>query len=193
MRSLHDGLICVIGKPDFATIQKAAAKSGEKAEVLANPENCTHVSTALTSWHKTPAIIHQLSKTLTLADNNDATIKFARKSDIIQIRDENPELADEVLQALSYSPIAAAFDNDKPVSFCYAGSETETLWDISIDTLPDFRRRGLAAACVKFMIQHMQKRGKQPVWGAEEWNVASLHLAKKLGFEAVDTLFLFRS
>ena len=38
----------------------------------------------------------------------------------------------------------AAFDGDVAVSFCYAGWETETWWDVSIDTLPLWRARGFA-------------------------------------------------
>ena len=34
----------------------------------------------------------------------------------------------------------------------------------------------------------MAAQGKQPVWGAEDDNAASLGLARKLGFRAVDRL-----
>jgi riboflavin synthase alpha subunit len=38
------------------------------------------------------------------------------------------------------------------------------------------------------MIELMRRRKKQPAWGALETNVASLRLAAKLGFVAVDTI-----
>ena len=86
--------------------------------------------------------------------------------------------------------IAASFDDDRPVAFCYA-DETEGLWDISIDTLESHRRQGHAARCVAYMIDHMRRRGKVPVWAAEETNLPSLRLAAKLGFVPVDELRLF--
>jgi RimJ/RimL family protein N-acetyltransferase len=76
------------------------------------------------------------------------------------------------------------------VSFCYATSETETLWDVSIDTLAAWQGRGLAAGCVGAMVERMLAVGKRPVWGAAERNAASLALARKLGFEPVDRLAL---
>jgi predicted GNAT family acetyltransferase len=66
------------------------------------------------------------------------------------------------------------------------------LWDIGIETLPEYRRHGYAEQCVQFMVAHHLQRGKHPVWGAEESNLASLNLAAKLGFKAVDRVVLFR-
>jgi RimJ/RimL family protein N-acetyltransferase len=77
------------------------------------------------------------------------------------------------------------------VSFCYAASVTETLWDISIDTLDEYRGQGHAALAVAFMVRRMARQGKRPVWGAEESNTASMALARKLGFEPVDRLIVF--
>ena len=41
------------------------------------------------------------------------------------------------------------------------------------------------------LIERMRERGKEPVWGAEDTNVASLRLAAKMGFVPVDRLVLF--
>lgn len=86
---------------------------------------------------------------------------------------------------------APTFVENKPVSFCYSGSSTESLWDVSIDTVPQHFRRGYASLCAAFMIRHMQAQGKQPVWQAVEENPASWRLAQKLGFVPVDELALF--
>ncbi|HZY45561.1 MAG TPA: GNAT family N-acetyltransferase, partial [Anaerolineae bacterium] len=102
-----------------------------------------------------------------------------------------PELLGELKCGAEYSLIAATFVDKQPVSFCYVASETESLWDISIDTLSGSRRKGYAALCVAHMIRHMQAQGKQPVWQAVEENPASWRLAQKLGFVPVDELALF--
>ena len=66
------------------------------------------------------------------------------------------------------------------------------MWDISIDTLEGYRRQGHAARCVSYLVAEMRRRGKEPVWAAEETNPPSLRLAAKLGFVPVDELVLFR-
>jgi RimJ/RimL family protein N-acetyltransferase len=42
------------------------------------------------------------------------------------------------------------------------------------------------------MIRHMRDTvGKEPVWGAVEFNAPSMRLAAKLGFVPVDRVFVF--
>jgi RimJ/RimL family protein N-acetyltransferase len=102
-----------------------------------------------------------------------------------------PDLRSELRITAGRSPIVVSLEEGHPVSFCYAASRTESLWDIAIDTLEEFRRRGHAARCVAFMVRLMGKEGLRPVWGAEEWNRASLGLAAKLGFYPVEELVVF--
>ena len=74
------------------------------------------------------------------------------------------------------------------MSFCYSGWETESHWDVSIDTLEAYRRRGLGAAACVCLIRHFARLGKTAVWGSLESNPASIALAHKLGFTPVDRL-----
>ena len=87
--------------------------------------------------------------------------------------------------------MAATFADGNPASFCYVALETERLWDISIDTLADYRGRGYAALCAAYLIEHMLEKGKRPVWCALESNVPSRGLAAKLGFVPVGRIFVF--
>lgn len=86
--------------------------------------------------------------------------------------------------------VVAAFDGNKAVAFAYVASEAETLWDLSIDTLPTHQRQGYAASAVVALIKIMQGKGKKAVWGALQSNHASLILARKLGFVPTDTLWV---
>lgn len=52
--------------------------------------------------------------------------------------------------------------------------------EIEIDTRPDFRRQGLAAACGAKLILECRKRGLYPGWDAHDSR--SLALAEKLGY-----------
>ncbi len=102
------------------------------------------------------------------------------------------DLRDELLAALDEDrEIAAAWVNGEPASFCYAGAITESLWDVSIDTVEAHRGRGLAAACACHVIRHFHARGKRPVWQSLADNPPSFRLAKKLGFVVVDELVVF--
>jgi GNAT superfamily N-acetyltransferase len=88
--------------------------------------------------------------------------------------------------AREMAPVAIASVDDLPVSFCYPVWRTESLWDVSIDTIEQQRRRGLAAHVVRAMIADLRQQGLQPIWGALESNGASLRLAARLGFVPVD-------
>jgi hypothetical protein len=92
------------------------------------------------------------------------------------------DLREEIEGARQCKTVYAAFADAVPVCFSYAGWMTETLADISVDTLAAYRRRGLAAASAIALIDEIISSGKSPVWGATENNTASLGLADKLGF-----------
>lgn len=97
-------------------------------------------------------------------------------------------LADE-LRAQS-GPIWAAFVDGEPVSFAYAPWRSAKWFDISVDTLPGARQLGLGTIVATAMIRHERSEGREPVWGADEDNHASLALARRLGFVAVDELWV---
>ncbi len=191
VRALNGKLICIVGKPARHLMEEAISKSVAAVEVLAVAENGEHVASVLPGWRQSPALIHLLPEPIRVAVSHEVSFKFLQRPEITRIREEVPQLSEELLEALTFTEVAAVMVDERPVSFCYAGAETETWWDISIDTLPDYRRRGFAEQCVKFMIIHYLKLGKRPVWGAEESNIASLNLAGKLGFKPVDQVVLF--
>lgn len=92
----------------------------------------------------------------------------------------------------SLAEIAASFEGGQPVSFCYASAETETLWDVGIDTLEAYQRRGHAARVAGFMIRRMKAEGRDVVWTVLDSNLASVNLAGALGFTEVDRIVIFQ-
>ena len=68
------------------------------------------------------------------------------------------------------------------VSFAYVATNTESLADISIDTLGAWRGVGIGRNVASFLVGRVVALGKTPVWGATIDNAASLALAKTLGF-----------
>lgn len=65
-----------------------------------------------------------------------------------------------------------------------SGASAYSVWlggaEIEIDTLPEFRRRGLASACGAAMILECLRRGLYPSWDAHD--LRSVALAEKLGY-----------
>ena len=120
---------------------------------------------------------------------SDGDTRLLVERDLVTLE---PALRIELAVALGTGPVAGAFlVTGEPVSFCYAASMSETLWDISIDTVDGFRRRGHASRAVHFMIEWMRSHGREPVWASLSTNTASLATAAKLGFSACDEIYVF--
>lgn len=181
----EDDAVWIIGEPDDAHIREAVATSG--GDVIAGMEHAERLAALLPGWTRERIVVHSLIDRGRLPDPGQ-DVHFLDPGTITSL-DIDDELRDELTEGATDSQIAAMFVNDAPVAFSYAGAETETLWDISVDTVPDHRRRGYAGRCVARMIEHMAPL--EPVWQAVESNPASWRLAAKLGFEPVDELVLF--
>jgi GNAT superfamily N-acetyltransferase len=154
------------------------------------PSFVTRAAEALPGWEALPVVAHLLGESERLPEAPEGAVRFLSGPE--EIGRLPPGLRAELERALrGGTPVAAAFVGGAPVSFCYAGWETEGLWDVSIDTLDRYRRRGYAAWCAAYAIRHMRILGKQPAWHALESNTASMELAARLGFVPVDRFFLF--
>ena len=136
------------------------------------------------------AVLYHLPPARALRLAASSVARLLREDEYPELDNLPPILRGELRDACHYSPIAAAFAEDRPAAFCYSGWETETHWDVSIDTLDGYRRRGLATAASTCLIHHFAKAGKTAVWGAVESNEESGALARKLGFAPVDELMV---
>lgn len=180
-------VISVVGHPFPEEIRVAVSRG--RVDLLAFPENRDHVAQALPEWFAVRAVLHLLPDERRLPEVPEGSVRRLAASEIDTIEGAPPDLRSELELAAGESYIAAALENGRPVAFCYAGSRSESLWDVSIDTLEGHRRRGHAGRCVAYMVERM--RPLRPVWGAEETNPASLGLAARLGFVPVDELIVF--
>lgn len=184
------GIVVVVGAPADDAIVAAADRS-RGGSLIAPLEQARRIAGLLPAWTASSAILHLLGDAPRLPDPAPGQVHFVGPGELLRAHGIPAGLAEELQAAAEGSPIAATIVDGQPVSFCYAGSVTETLWDVSIDTLPEHRRRGYAALCVAFLVRHMQARGRQPVWGSDVANPASWRLARKLGFVPVDEIALF--
>ena len=173
-RGLHpEGeLVSVIGHPAAGAVVEAMSRNGDSGAVIAMPEHASFVKQVLPGWEMTPAILHFLGESglqepTGLPEGGVRLLSGRREPFVLPAAFGPPNLRAELEDALQRgTPLAAAFVEEVPVSFCYVASETEGLWDVAIDTVEGYRRRGQAKRCAAFMVRHMRERaGKEPVWG----------------------------
>ena len=120
-------------------------------------------------------------------------VRQATHRELLTWQDIPPALREELLlESDASTPVFVAFAGDRPASFCYPASVTETWWQIAVATLEPYRRQGFALQSIAQAIESMRNSGRQPVWGAARSTAASARLAERLGFIPVDTLMVFR-
>ena len=88
-------------------------------------------------------------------------------------------------------PMAGVWADGRPVSFCYPVWQTESWWDVAIETLEGYRRKGFAGRAAQTLIRHMRRTGRAPVWGALDTNAGSRALAGRLGFREAARIAVF--
>lgn len=186
-------LIAVVGRPDPEFIRAAAERASSLVTVLCAEEDAERTGAALPLWQRSGAGIFGWpgGRRPEAAPGPDEA-RLLAPDELPATSRLRATLHEELATAADYSPIAAGLADGQPVAFCYASAITESLWDVSIDTLEPHRRRGHAARAFRLLADTMARSGKQPVWGAEDDNEASLGLARKLGFVPAERLALFK-
>jgi len=76
----------------------------------------------------------------------------------------------------------AAYDKGKLVGLAGASADCDTMWQIGVDVLPEYRRQGIAAALTSRLALEILNRGKVPFYCAAWCNVKSVRNAIKSGF-----------
>ncbi|MBE6612814.1 MAG: GNAT family N-acetyltransferase [Ruminococcaceae bacterium] len=75
-----------------------------------------------------------------------------------------------------------AFDGERMVGFAACSADGADMWQIGIDVLPDYRRRGIAKALVTQLAWEILDRGKVPFYCCAWANVKSARCAAASGF-----------
>jgi hypothetical protein len=183
----QDRVAAVVGRVSWAELEPAIDVLPGDVEVLVRIEDAEHAGEPPAAWNVQSITVHL---------EGDRVPPPPYPVRVLTVRDAHmlahvpPDLRDELEQAFALSIVVAAFEQELPVSFCYVAWETESLWDVSIDTLEGWRNRGYAAAAALALMQIMRERGKRAVWAALDTNIASLRAAAALGFRPVGTLLV---
>ena len=75
-----------------------------------------------------------------------------------------------------------AFDGGQLAGLAGASADCETMWQIGVDVLPEYRRRGIASAITSRLALEILHLGKVPFYCAAWSNVRSARNAIKCGF-----------
>jgi len=156
-------------------------------ELLCAIEDGEHWQRALLGWSAEDVLLYGLQRSGDLAPPSAAVGRLTSEHSLDHLPQE---LREEIEQALPDHAVWCALHEGKVAAFAYSHWRTEGWFDISIDTVPAYRRRGLARLAVSELIRRELAEGLQPVWGAMASNTASQRLAKSLGFVPVDRLLL---
>lgn len=75
-----------------------------------------------------------------------------------------------------------AYDNGRLIGLAACSADCETMWQIGIDVLPEYRRRGVASTLTNRLAREILKRGRVPFYCAAWSNIKSVRNAIKSGF-----------
>ena len=75
-----------------------------------------------------------------------------------------------------------AYDNGRLVGLAGCSADCDTMWQIGIDVLPEYRRQGIASALTSRLAVEILNRGKVPFYCAAWCNVKSVRNAIRSGF-----------
>ena len=95
-----------------------------------------------------------------------------------------PEWSNALCEKRAHLDILAlgAYDDGRLIGLAGCSMDCETMWQIGIDVLPEYRRQGVAAALVSGLATRILDRGKIPFYCCAWSNVASARCAIKSGF-----------
>ena len=75
-----------------------------------------------------------------------------------------------------------AYDGEKLVGFAGCSADCESMWQIGVDVLLEYRRQGIASAVTSHLAVEILNRGKVPFYCAAWSNVKSVRNAIRCGF-----------
>ena len=75
-----------------------------------------------------------------------------------------------------------AFDGERLVGLAACSADCDTMWQIGVDVLPEYRKQGLASSLTSILAKEIIKRGKVPFYCCAWSNIRSARNAVRSGF-----------
>ena len=76
---------------------------------------------------------------------------------------------------------AGAYDGDKLIGLAGCSADAEKMWQIGVDVLPEYRRKGIASAITSDLAVEILERGKVPFYCSAWSNIRSVRNAVRSG------------
>lgn len=180
---LGSGVVGVVGRPDREALLAAASDVAAPWAIVADRGERARLEHLLVGARFLSATQHVLPAGASLpaprGDVRPLTSMGALEAWPTDLRDElGAALARGV-------PAWAACLDGQPVAVSYAVHQTPAWWDVSVDCLPAWQRRGLATDAWAALAVAQRAEGREPIWGCLDANTASRRMAAKLGFVPV--------
>lgn len=86
-----------------------------------------------------------------------------------------------------------AYDNEKLIGLAACSADCDTMWQIGIDVLPEYRRQGTASCLTSNLALEILKYGKVPFYCSAWSNIKSVRNALKSGFKPAWVSFTAKS
>jgi RimJ/RimL family protein N-acetyltransferase len=184
-------LTCAIGPPG-ADLLRQVLNGSSGRYLIAPGEDAQALAIALPDWKIGGVTLH-VQRTPRPRPARLPVWTFTRQSTAwptFDLPHVPARLREELRAANERSIVVTTWMDDRPVAFAYAALMTERWFDVSIDTVEPYRRKGAATAAVSTLIDLMRVSGREAVWGADDRNDASLAMAAAMGFSPVARLVL---
>jgi GNAT superfamily N-acetyltransferase len=113
-------------------------------------------------------------------------VKWYEYEEILQFK--NDDRFEEALGFDEKRPdvlAVAAFEGDNIMGIAGASADSNTMWQIGIDVLPQYRGRGIGTNLVSLLKDETLKRGKVPFYGTVSSHFHSQNIAINAGFYPV--------
>lgn len=119
--------------------------------------------------------------------NPDFDIKIVIDDEITSLYDD-----DRFQMALSYSCeserrdviAVVGYRNGEIIGVAGASNDSDTMWQVGIDVIPDFRNKGAASVLTKIITNEILKLGIVPFYGTAWSNIASKNTAISSGYKS---------
>ncbi|HEX7662481.1 MAG TPA: GNAT family N-acetyltransferase [Pseudonocardiaceae bacterium] len=180
----------LIGQPEPALLRDALADVPPGFRLIVQITSLDEAHGALVDWTVAEVIVHELARPWpsVLPAEPGVTVSVPPDERLLV------GLPDAVRgQAAQADAVAVRAAGGAAVAVCTADAVTDLLWNVTVDTVAEHRRKGYATACFRMLATWMAARGRQPVWCALAGHVPSIRLAAKLGFRPVDRLAVLTS